>query len=291
MPLTPRVNTKLAESVLWNLFLLTAGSFFYAAGAQCLAAKHGFLTGGVYGTALLTWYITKLLDPPAWYVLLNIPVLALAWFSVGRHFLLYTMYGVLATSLFGGMINSYAIPIQNEFYAAVAGGVLCGAGSGIILRSMGSGGGLDVVAIMLRERWNIAIGRFSFCFNVLLFGVGAFFIALDTVVVSIMFVFINAAVLEQVMGLFNQRKTVFIISENGEAICEAIVQLERFGATLIRGKGGFLGTDREIILTVTNNIALKRLEHLVFSLDEHALFIVENTFYVSGGQFARKKYK
>jgi uncharacterized membrane-anchored protein YitT (DUF2179 family) len=42
---------------------------------------------------------------------------------------------------------------------------------------------------------------------------------------------------------------------------------------------------------VTNNIALKRLEHLVFSLDEQALFIVENTSYVSGAQFNRRRYK
>ena len=62
---------------------------------------------------------------------------------------------------------------------------------------------------------------------------------------------------------------------------------ERFGATLMRGKGAYSGSDREILLTVTNNVALKRLENLVFSIDPRALFIVENTFYVSGGQFAR----
>jgi uncharacterized membrane-anchored protein YitT (DUF2179 family) len=144
---------------------------------------------------------------------------------------------------------------------------------------------------MLRERWNIAIGWFSFCFNAVLFAAGATIMPPDIIIVSMIFVFISAATLEQVMSLFNRRKTVFIISENGEAICEAIINMERFGATLMRGKGGFLGTDREILLTVTNNIALKRLEHLVFSLDERALFIVENTFYVSGGQFARRRYK
>ncbi len=291
MPLTSSFNTRLSESVLWNLFLIASGSLLYAVGAQCVAAKHGFLTGGIYGTSLLLWYVAKVLDPPTWYVLLNLPLLALAWFRVGRHFLLYTAFGVAATSVCGELVNAWAIPVQNQLYAAVVGGVFCGAGGGIILRSMGSGGGMDVVAIMLRERWNISIGRFSFVFNALLFSAGATYLPLDTVVVSIIFVFISSSTLEQVMGMFNQRKTVFIISENGEAICEAIVQMERFGATLIRGKGGFLGTDREILLTVTNNIALKRLEHLVFSLDERALFIVENTFYVSGGQFARKKYK
>ena len=42
------------------------------------------------------------------------------------------------------------------------------------------------------------------------------------------------------------------------------------------------------MLTVTNNVALKRLENLVFMVDPKALFVVENTFYVSGGQFSRR---
>ena len=58
--------------------------------------------------------------------------------------------------------------------------------------------------------------------------------------------------------------------------------------TLIRGKGAYSGGDREILLTVTNNVALKRLENLVFMVDPKALFVVENTFYVSGGQFSRR---
>jgi uncharacterized membrane-anchored protein YitT (DUF2179 family) len=291
MPLFEDDTMRLSASILWNLLLLTLGAFFYAAGAQCIVAKQGFLTGGVYGTGLLIWYATQVLDPPTWYFLLNIPLFALAWFKVGRQFLLYTAYGVFMTSVFGDMISGYAIPIKNELYAAVAGGILCGTGGGLSLRSMGSSGGMDVVAIMLRERWNIAIGRFTLCFNATLFLAGVSFIALDQIMVSVIFVFIQSSVLEQVIGLFNQRKLVFIISDNGKAICEAIAKIERHGATLLSAQGAYSGLEREIVLTVTNNIALKRLEHLVFGMDEQALFIVENTSYVSGAQFARKLYK
>jgi len=291
MPLFENTNIRLSFSVPWNLMLLTLGAFLYAAGAQCIAAKHGFITGGVYGTSLLLWYATKLLSPPVWFILLNAPLFLLAWFKVGRQFLLYTAYGVLMTSAFGHLFGNYAIPIHDELYAAVAGGTLCGAGVGLCLRSMGSSGGMDVVAVMLRERWNIAIGRFSFCYNAVLFLAGGCFMPLDTVIVSILFVFINSAVLEQVIGLFNQRKLVFIISGKGPDICEAILKMERHGATLLRGQSIYSGEERGVILTVTNNIMLKHLEHLVLSLDERALFIVESTSYVSGAHFHHKQYK
>lgn len=286
MALKYTYNRRLAESVWWNLLLLTIGGFLLATGVQAVAAPHNFLTGGMLGAALLVWYATHLFSVPIWYLALCLPICVWGWFFVGRRFLLYTTYGTLCTSLFGMLIN-FQIPVENTFYAAVLAGVLNGAAAGIMLRTLGSAGGTDIVAVALKQRWNIPIGQFSFTFNACLFMVGGFLFNLDMVIVSTIMVFISANTLDYVLGLFNQRKMVLIISDHGEEISEGIIASERFGATMLRGKGAYSGSDREILLTVTNNVALKRLEYLVFSIDPRALFIVENTFYVSGGQFAR----
>ena len=280
-------NKALAESVVWNLLWLTLGSVLMAICIQSVAAPHGFLSGGVMGVGLLVNYWTGTLTPLVWYSMLCVPVYALGWFCVGKRFLLYTAYGTLCTTLFSFFIT-FEIPITNEVYATVVGGVLHGAACGIMLRTLGSSGGTDVVAVLLKERWSVPIGQFNFLFNSLLFLTAASHMALDLIVASMLMMFISASTLEYVLGLFNRRKLVMIISDHGEEISEAILVTERFGATLVRGKGAYSGSDREILLTVTNNVALKRLENLVFSIDPRALFIVENTFYVSGGQFARR---
>lgn len=280
-------NKALAESVVWNLLWLTLGSVLMAICIQSVAAPHGFLSGGVMGVGLLVNYWTGTLTPLVWYSMLCVPVYALGWFCVGKRFLLYTAYGTLCTTLFSFFIT-FEIPITNEVYATVVGGVLHGAACGIMLRTLGSSGGTDVVAVLLKERWNVPIGQFNFLFNSLLFLTAASHMALDLIVASMLMMFISASTLEYVLGLFNRRKLVMIISDHGEEISEAILVTERFGATLVRGKGAYSGSDREILLTVTNNVALKRLENLVFSIDPRALFIVEKTFYVSGGQFARR---
>ena len=280
-------NKALAESVVWNLLWLTLGSVLMAVCIQSVAAPHGFLSGGVMGVGLLVNYWTGTLTPLVWYSVLCVPVYALGWFCVGKRFLLYTAYGTLCTTLFSFFIT-FNIPITNEVYATVVGGVLHGAACGVMLRTLGSSGGTDVVAVLLKERWNVPIGQFNFLFNSLLFLTAASHMALDLIVASMLMMFISASTLEYVLGLFNRRKLVMIISDHGEEISEAILVTERFGATLVRGKGAYSGSDREILFTVTNNVALKRLENLVFSIDPRALFIVENTFYVSGGQFARR---
>ena len=280
-------NHKLAESVWWNLVLLTLGGLLTAICIQSVAAPHDFLAGGIMGMALLTNYWTGTLTPLLWYALFCVPVYIFGWFFVGKRFLLYTAYGTLCTTVFGFFIN-FTIPLQSELYAAVVGGVLHGTAGGLMLRSLGSGGGTDVIAVVLKDRWNFSIGQFNVIFNGLLFLLGAYRLPLDLIVASMIMMFISSSALEYVLGMFNRRKLVMVISDHGEEISEAILVTERFGATMLRGKGAYSGSDREILLTVTNNIALKRLENLVFSIDRNALFIVENTFYVSGGQFARR---
>ena len=284
---SPSRRARLAQSPAWNLFLLTIGSFLFSLGAQGVASHHGFLTGGIYGAGLLAWYGTGWFTPAIWYLVINIPLFAISWFQIGRQFFFYSLYGSLATTVFSALLN-LQVPIQDHFYAAVTAGVLCGTGTGIMLRTLGSGGGLDLIGVILNRRWNVAIGRFSFSFNAVMFLAALSTISLDMVIVSFMQVFIASATIDYVLRLGNQKKMVYIVCDRGEELCEAIIAEGYGGATILKGKGAYSGEGREIILTVTNNIMLRRLENLVFDIDENALFIVENTFYVSGTRYPRK---
>lgn len=281
-----RYNQKLATNIGWNLLLLTVGGLLVAICVQCVAVPHDFLAGGMMGLALLLTYFGDEIPPLLLYAVLCLPIYIVGWFVVGRRFLLYTIYGTAVTSCLGMLID-FEIPIKNQLYAAILGGIIHGAGLGIMLRSLGSSGGTDVIAILLKNKWNIPVGQFNFLFNAILFLCGSFRLSLDIIVASLIMIFISSNTLEYVVGMFNRRKMVLIISDHGEIIGEAILASEKFGATMIRSKGVYSGTDREILLSVTNNVALKRLETIVFAIDPGALFIVENTFYVSGGQFKK----
>ena len=283
-------NRKLAESVWWNLLLLTVGGSIQAICLQCISPQHEFLATGLMGMSLLANFVTDRLSPSIWYFLFSLPLFIVGRFCVSKRFLFYTLYGTCVTTVAGSIYNhfGYVVPVENELYAAVLGGVLLGTGGGIMLRSLGSGGALDIISVTLRNRWNIAIGQFSLCVNLVVFSLGYLMgYDFDRVMASIIMIFINSRMLEAVLGMFNHRKLVMIISDRGEEVAEAIMVSEPFGVTMMRGKGAYLGNNKEILMTVTNNMALKRLENLVFSVDPHALYIVENTFYVAGGQFSR----
>ena len=275
-------------SLWWNLGLITLGSTLFAVGVKGIAVHHGFLTGGLFGASLLLYYTTDVLSPGVWYILFNVPLFALGLLMVSRRFFLYSLYAMAVITLAYEAID-LNLHIDSQIYAAICAGAITGAGGGIILRSLGSAGGLDIVAVVLFQRYNIGVGKFYLIFNLALFSFSFALMDADLVIASLILVFIASQVTDYTLSMFSQRKMVLVISSKNKEIAQAIRENIRIGATFLKGHGAYSGKDKDVLMTVINNIQLKRLEEVVFSTDEHALFIVENTFNVLGSGFSRRK--
>lgn len=277
-----------AYSIPWNLTLLTMGSFLFAMGVKSVAVPHGFLTGGVSGIALLLYYFTHALTPGLWLLLLNLPIAVVGWIMVSRRFVLYTAYGMLAITFWMEAI-SFTLPVHDQLLAAITAGALAGAGAGISLRSLGSSGGLDIIGIILHQRFGFRIGQISFLFNATLFTASFALMETDIVLYSLIVVFVTGQIMDYVLSMFNQRKLVFVISEHAQAIADAIMKEANRGVTLLEGRGGYTGLPKQVVMTVVNNVQQKKLEEMIFTLDPEAFVIFENTFNVIGKGFSKRK--
>lgn len=275
-------------SLLWNILLITFGAFVYAVGAEAILVHHNFIIGGIYGTGLLIYYKTNLLSPGIWYFLLNIPLLFVGWIFLSKRFFFYSLYGVCALTLFAEFLTLNFM-INDQLYAAIAGGAICGVGTGINLRSRGSSGGLDIIAIILNQKFNFGVGKFFILYNAGLFTFMLTQYQPDIVIASIILTFIASVSLEHVLAMFNQRKIVYILSDKHEELVQAITKKLHLGATLIEATGAYSGKRKQMLMTITNNLQLKRLEEKAFDIDPDALFIVENSFNVIGSSFGKRK--
>lgn len=287
-----RMNSKLriyAFSIPWNLFLLTLGSSLVALSIQSVAVPHEFLSGGVSGISLLFYYFTSTLSPGLWLLFLNIPIAIGGWFLVSRRFVLYTAYGMAAVSIWMELLSSVVLPIEDNLLAAIAAGALLGGGVGTALRSFGSTGGLDIIAVILHQRFGFRIGQIGFLFNMCVFGVGFWLMDTDVVMYSLISVFVSGQVTDHVLSMFNQRKLVFIISNQAQAISRAIIEGAQRGVTILEGRGGYTGQPKQVVMTVVNNLQQKKLEEMIFTLDPDAFVIFENTFNVIGKGFSKWK--
>jgi uncharacterized membrane-anchored protein YitT (DUF2179 family) len=275
-------------SVPWNLFLLTVGALVTTFALKCIANPHEFVSGGLYGTSMLIVYGTETMSIGMWYALLNIPVLLLGWFFLSRRFMLYTIYCIAVTSV-ATQFMSFDLGITDKTLAAIAAGTLSGAGSGIALRSLGSDGGLNIISLILNQKYNLNVGTFNIIFNSLLFLVALPVIHVNNVLYSMVVTYMTARLTDYCLGMFNERKLVFIISEHFQTIALSVMRNLGRGCTLLHGQGAFTRQNREVLFTVVHNIQLKRLEEIVYAEDPHAFVIIENTHLVLGKGFSQRK--
>ncbi len=281
-------KSKFVYSIFWNCGLIAIGSLIQAIALKSIAIPHNFVPGGLFGVGSLVYYQTGILNPGLLYLVLNIPMFILGYIFISRRFLGFSALAMGLISLFYQLID-FQIQISSQLYAALVFGVLVGVGAGMVLRSLGSNGGLDVIAVILNQKFNIGVGKVYFGFNVLLFSFSFASLDNDLVIASMIAVFVCSVAVDYCLSMFNQRKLTFIISEKPDEIAEQVMTHLKIGTTMLPAIGAYKKQNRTVLMVVTNNIQLKRLEEIVFTTDDYALFIVENTFSVLGSTFSRRK--
>ncbi len=283
-----RYAQALSSSVVWNLALLTLGSVISAFAINAFAVPNGFIGGGLSGLALLLNNFHDGLSVGEIYFLLNIPLMFLGWMLISRRFIWYTLYGMVCLSV-SLVVVQFPVHLEDKFLAALAYGAVSGVGWGFGLRSLGSLGGMDVVGLVLHRRFNISIGSVNAVFSAAVFLVGLACLDVPQVLYSLASVFVASWVLDYSLGMFAQKKVLLIVSDKPEAICSMIGDKLHRGCTLLQGKGGFTGTDRQVLLTVISTMQVKQLEDAVYEIDSKSFVITLNALNVLGEGFSMRK--
>lgn len=278
----------MTRSVLWHLTLLTVGGTIYSFGLKGLAVPHEFISGGIFGAGMLIYYIFSIFSPAIWYAILNIPLFIAGWAFLSPRFFLFSLYGLTVTTVSAQYLD-YIIPVADPMLAAITGGCICGLGIGIVLYSWGCDGGLSMIATILHQRYGIKVGQFFFAINIILFSVAGVYLDFEKIMYSIVFIFVSSNVTDYVLSMFNERKLAFIISDKSHAIADGILSHLNRGATFLQGYGAFSGAKKDVLMVVTHNHQIKRMEEIVFDIDANAFVIIENTFNVLGSGFSKKK--
>ena len=267
--------------VLWNLFLITSGSLICALAINGILIPHKFLSGGFVGTTLIIHYLFPFLPVAGLYFVLNIPVYFLGWKYIGRRFFLYSLAGMAIFSL-AMLWKPFIIPVHDKMLAAIFSGILSGAGGGIILRSFGSAGGMDILSIILFKRFSIRLGTSILILNIFILSFTAYVFSMEEALYTLIFLFVSTQVLNVVLYGLSQRKAVSIISPHWEKIHRDIMETTQRGVTLIGGRGGYSGQDVQMVYTVITHQELPRLKKLIDDIDQQAFVVVSDTLEVMG---------
>ena len=277
------------QSIFLNIGLITIGSIVFVIGMHSLLIPQHFVSGGITGLAMLAHYRVASLDVGASFFVLNLPLLLLGWFTISRRFILYTIFGMGFFSLAAKMIRTPVLQIDDPLLAAVFAGAICGIGGGLILRSVGSAGGFDVLGIYINQRFGLRPGIVVFVLNLLPLVLSGLLYSLEIVLYSVIYSFVYGKIVDVVVTGMNQRKSVLIVSKHSHEIAHYILDDVKRGVTFLKGEGAYSGEAQDVILTISTLHEAPRLKAHIFSIDPKAFVVVNDTLEVLGQRHGQLK--
>lgn len=281
-----------SKKYLKTLMILLLGSIIYTTGVNIFLTPLNIYPVGVMGisfeaTTIITNYFPNL-DASSirsiMYFLINIPLILLAFKGVGKRFTIKTVFTIIFISLFTKFIPVPATsPINDTLLSVVASGCITGFGLGILLNEGTSTGGTDIIALYFALTKNKPFGTFNLIFN-------TFVIILAVVILKDFNVAIYMLVLVYVLSLvtdkvhnISQKYTLFIISNNGDDIKNALYSsgMTR-GITIYDTRGGFTNKPNKTLMITCEKIELYQINNLILETDSKAFINVFSTSHVYG---------
>jgi uncharacterized membrane-anchored protein YitT (DUF2179 family) len=274
----------------WNLFLLSVGSIVTAVGVNGILIPHRFVSGGVTGLALVFHYLVPTLSVALIYAVANVPLFLAGWFFISRRFFLYSIAGTLLFSGAIAWVNVGPLPVQDKLLAAILAGIILGTGSGIILKSLGSAGGTDILSVILLQRFSVRLGTTRLAFNALVLATAALLFSLEGALYTLIYLYVSAQIVDLVVTGLSQRKAIFIISPQWQEISRGILDEIHRGVTILRGEGGYSQREQRILYTVVNFRELATLKQIVRRNDPAAFVVVTDTTEVMGHRIGNQPH-
>lgn len=270
------------------LFIL-GGSLLYAAAMNWFITPIDLYSGGAVGFAqLINLFLGKIIQLGTVnlygviYMLINIPLLLLAYKSVGRMFFLKTLLGSLAISFFITIVPTASTPVVEDYLTSVLiGGIMSGLGVGLILLAGGCGGGVDIIGVWAAKKYKGAsVGKISLAVNAILFLALLLLFDVSIVIYSIIYVVFFTIVLDKVHYQNINVRLMIFTKEDG--IDQKITQKTGRGVTKWNGTGAYTHEDMEILISCINKYEVTEFMELIHEIDPKAFIIVDEGVYVSG---------
>lgn len=280
---TGKNSLKRVRDAVRVYLMITIGTLIYSTGISLLLDPNNLAPGGVSGISIMLSRFTPI-TTGTWILIINIPLLAVGWWKLGRKFIIKTIYATVMTSLFTNLLGGVT-PVTNDLICAVVlGGIAVGSGIGLVFRAGGTTGGMDIIVKLLRL-------KFPYLKS------GSIFLALDMIVVIASgFVFQNltlavyagivialdARVMDVILYGQDEARLIYIISDKHAQIAGRLMAELDIGVTYLEGEGAYTEKDKKIILCASRKQRSPEVINIVKEEDEKAFLIVSSANEIFG---------
>ena len=269
-----------------RLVAAVVGELIAAAALNLFIVPLHLYTGGILGVCqlartLMQTYLGISFGPydiaGILYFLSNIPILLLAYKTLGKTLVFKALICTVSYSLFYSIIPIPSTPIVEDYLTAcLLGGILTGIGSGIVLTCGGSGGGLDVVGLCLSKRGSqFTVGKFSLSFNAVLYTVCLLLFSPEVAIYSVIYNFFTAMVLDRVHQQNVSVQALIFTRADENVLGRFIIDQLGRSVTYWNGVGAYTGESVHVLCVCLSKYEIEELLHTVHTIDPHAFLTVQ----------------
>ena len=268
--------TPILKQFYWKDYLnITLGLVLYAIGLIGFIKPGEVVTGGLTGITLLIEYGTNGRIPLQYsYFLINVALLAAALKILGLKFLLKTIYSVIMLTLLITVARQFIteplIP-DEPIMSAIIGGMMCGAGIGLVFNANGSTGGTDIIVAVINKYKNIAFGRgMMLCDFIIICCSYIVFQDFIKIVHGLIVMGVMTYTIDLVINGFRQSVQFLIFSKKYDVIADAINNELHRGCTVLDGTGWYSKKPTKVIVLLARRSEAAGIFRMIKSIDEHA---------------------
>ncbi|WP_144509780.1 YitT family protein [Bacillus sp. FJAT-22090] len=263
--------------------IIVIGSLIIAFGFNCFLVPHGILSSGISGIAILLGLITPF-DTGILNFILNLPLLVLGYFKLGKRITLNTLICVISLSVFLYFIPANPIT-DNILLSSIFGGIIGGLGVGLILKYSGTSGGLDIIAIIVSRMSNVSVGLLLTGMNGVIVLVSGAVFNWEIALYTLLSIYLTGKMVDTIYTN-HEKLTMQIVTTKGDLIRNDLLASIYRGVTITDGYGGYTLEKKQILMMVVTRYETIQIKQIVRKHDDKAFINIFETVEVDGN-FAR----
>ena len=271
---------------IYDYFVITLGVVLFVMAWQCFLLPNNMIDGGLTGASALLSMVTGV-PVDIWYFGINVLLLVLAWFVLGRGFGIKTIYAIVLSTLLFRILGSEnmswlwsvegnVLHVKEAILVPVIGGLMEAVGLAMIIMRGGSTGGTDILALMVNKFWPITVGRFylyaDFVVITLLILVPGH--CFTDVVYGYVTMGVCAFVLDLIILGKDSTVQVIIFSDRINEIADYITKTMERGVTALKAVGWYTQSDRLVLMVMIRRTELSDLVKSIKEVDSKAFVTV-----------------
>ncbi|WP_436837192.1 YitT family protein [Planococcus shenhongbingii] len=269
-----------------DYFSILIGSAIVAISFNVFLLPNEVASGGVSGISTI---LKGLFDWTPAFVqwAFNIPLFIAGVILLGKNFGIKTAVGTIFLPLVVYLTASWEPWTLNPLLGALFGGILVGAGLGIVFRGKASTGGTDLAAQIITKYTGFTLGTSVALIDGLIVLAAAIVFDIEKGLYALVGLYVTTKTIDLVQVGFGRSKLVYIITNKQVEMRDAIYEEIDRGVTKLAATGGYTETEKPIIMVVVHQTEFTRLKQLVKSVDSSAFVIVSDAAEVLGEGFKR----